>query len=212
MKNPPFNSSMRTLPVPLEAGETAEVFLKVQNFNSIDIPFTLTTKDYLIDHYQSYSLLQGIFFGVVIVVMFYNLVLYFLIRFSPYLYYIAYIIFISIYFLSYYGYFHRFTTIDPVWIYMFLGTSAIGFIVSVTYFMSELFLFKQHIPLTYKTLKAVLVYFAVFVVSLDMAIYLDSFYYSQLFFTIISISLPIYAVLILYGLYFIAYKKRVRLL
>lgn len=91
---------------------------------------------------------------------------------------------------------------------MFLGTSAIGFIVSVTYFMSELFHFKQHIPLIYKTLKAVLVYFAVFVVSLDMAIYLDSFYYSQLFFTILSISLPIYAVLILYGLYFIAYKKK----
>ncbi|HHH19447.1 MAG TPA: GHKL domain-containing protein [Campylobacterales bacterium] len=203
----PFNSSLRTLPITLGGHEDVEVLLKVQNFNRVDVPLKLVTKDYLIDHYQTYSLLQGMFFGIMLIMMLYNAILYFLVRYKPYLLYVGYVFFVMIYFAAYHGYLHRYIGLNPQYIYIFLGTSAIGFVVFVTYFMGQVLLLGKHFPRLYKSFKPILGYFVLLAGGLDIAIYMESFAYAQFFFTLLSGTLPLYAVMLLYTLYALAHKQ-----
>ncbi|MCH9739265.1 MAG: sensor histidine kinase, partial [Epsilonproteobacteria bacterium] len=210
-QNQPFNTSYRTFHLPLDSGEEAEVFLKVQNFNMIDIPFKLVTKDYIIDDYQDYNLLQGMFFGIMMIMILYNLVLYFIVKLKAYLFYISYLFFLTFYMLSYYGYLHRYTNIDPIFITLGIAIGAIGFVTSVTFFMRSLFFFKKYIPALDKAFQIFVIFLLTVVILFCISLFMDSFYYSQLFFNLLTSLLPLYATLLIYALYLLAYKRVSRL-
>jgi len=95
-ENPPFNSTHRIFSLPMERGAEYEIFFKVQNYNMVNLPFRLVTEKYIVDFYQSYNFFQGIFFGVILLMLIYNFILYMIGRFKPYLYNFSYFSFMPI--------------------------------------------------------------------------------------------------------------------
>jgi signal transduction histidine kinase len=201
-----FNGTHLIIPLVLEKNEEVEIFFKVQNFNRVHIPFKIVSQNYISDFYQTYNFLQGIVFGVLIIMAFYNLILYFMIGFKPYIYYVYYIFFLILYLGVFFGYFQRYTNIDSTLIYLGILLGPIGFLVMVIFFLRELFSFKEQLPIVNKIFTVLIIYFLLNVMFFLFSFYLNNFYYVQLVFNLISLSVPFYIALILFTLYSLAYK------
>lgn len=79
-------------PITLNAGEQKEIYVRMKHLFST-IPANMILKEQnalLLDDYGK-NVLQGVFFGVMIVMFLYNLVLYMMTRYRPYLAYILYL-------------------------------------------------------------------------------------------------------------------------
>ena len=83
-------------PLRIAAGETKTYFLRFQTESNMDIPLNIWTEpDFqLKDHDEQYAL--GLYYGIMLVMLLYNLFIYFTVRDQSYLYYAAYIVFVSV--------------------------------------------------------------------------------------------------------------------
>lgn len=97
----PFNARMTNyhkfvynLNIPTDSTQT--FYLRVQSSQKMIIPLSLGTKDAIIGSNLSKNLLFGIFCGIVIVMFFYNLFIYFTVKDSIYLYYVVYILIVGL--------------------------------------------------------------------------------------------------------------------
>jgi len=201
-----FNSSQRIFPLPLEANEEAEILFKVQNFNMLDMPFKIVTKDYLIEYFQFYSFFQGAFLIVLLVMMIYNFITYLIIRVKAYLYYLGYALLLVLYQATYFGYFKIFN-FEPIITLVLLISGGIGFMIFAAYFIRELFQFQKHFPKIDKLFSLIiwslilLMFFYIFTIKhIDFSV-------SQSVFNIISIAVFAYVFIILYSLNYLAYKR-----
>ena len=202
-----FNGTHLILPLTLEKNEEVTIFFKVQNFNKVHIPFKIVTQNYISDFYQTYNFLQGIVFGILIIMAFYNLILYFMMGFKTYVYYVYYVFFLILYLGVFFGYFQRYTNINSAFISLGIVLGLIGFLVMVIFFLRELFSFKEELPLINKLFSIVIGYFLLNIIFFLFSFYLNSFYYVQLVFNLISLALPFYLALILFSLYSLAHKN-----
>lgn len=75
---------------------TATYYVRIKSSQEIQLPILLAKKDTLISHDMLNNILFGIFFGIIIVMFFYNLFIYFTVRDSIYLYYVIYIIVVGL--------------------------------------------------------------------------------------------------------------------
>jgi signal transduction histidine kinase len=196
-----FNVNHMTFPITLFAHEKATVFFKIRNYNKIDIAFFLRTKEYLLDFYQSYSLVEGLFFGGMLIMMLYNLFLYFLLKHSAYLYYVFYTFWLIIYFIGLFGFSQRYFP-DYKWMF-YLSSGA--FFVSMTLFIQSILHVKEKVPKVYILFKAFLIYFVLFTLLNSLALEMHSFFYAQILFDLFFILVPIYVVLVISTTYYLAY-------
>jgi signal transduction histidine kinase len=78
-------------PITLKPG-TSTYFLKLQTSSSAQFPLTLATKDQFIQHDTTETLFLGVIFGSMLIMLFYNLFVYFKFRSKAYLLYVVYIL------------------------------------------------------------------------------------------------------------------------
>lgn len=95
-------------PLTLAPGDTAEAFLLASSAYSLQVPITVITRDAFNDSAQQTMLIQGLFFGGMVVMILYNLFLYFSIREKAYLLYVAWSLTITLFMAILHGFAQRF--------------------------------------------------------------------------------------------------------
>ncbi len=133
------------------------------------------------------------------------MIIYFITKYKPYRYYVAYSILLIIYQGSYFGYFHLLTNLSVQFIYSAMIISSIGFIIALVYFLRELFSFEKRLEHLFSLLVFVLV---IGMFGILLGYWLHLHYYVELFFNLINLTMPIYVVLVLYSLYSLFFKEK----
>ncbi len=82
--------------LPSEIGDTSTFLLKVSGTEQMLLPFSIQTEKESLSSSMERNLIYGIFIGVVLVMFFYNLFVFFSTRDQNYFYYILYILFIGL--------------------------------------------------------------------------------------------------------------------
>ncbi len=103
-----WNHRSFILPVDLFPGETIDVHIRIETNSSIQLPLTLWEQQRFFEVEQYVILAQGIYFGIMMIMMIYNLFLFFSVRENSYLYYIVAVFFILMVQASIRGYCYQF--------------------------------------------------------------------------------------------------------
>lgn len=85
------NFSSYVFNLKLDSGLTYDVFLKLKSSEQLNAPVFIRSKDYLIKKEINNNTIDGIYFGIILVMVFYNLFIFIITRDSSYFYYIFYI-------------------------------------------------------------------------------------------------------------------------
>jgi signal transduction histidine kinase len=202
--NRSFNTSHMLFPLKMDAHSEVEVYFKIRNYNKINIDFSLVTKDYLLNYYQTYNMLEGIFFGGMLLLMLYNLFLYFLLHVRAYLYYVAYVFSVSIYFLGIFGFSQRYF---ESYTYIFYLSSG-AFFVFLTLFVQSILNLKEKLPKVHKVLYLFIFYFILATLTNIYALEIKSFTYAQFLFNIYFLFVTIFVLIIIGSTYYLAYVKK----
>jgi len=83
----PINHRNFVVPIILPSNETASVILKVKSGTSLQVPLKLWRQAEFHEHEQGSLMWQGIYFGFILVMVFYNLCLFYYSREKQYIYY-----------------------------------------------------------------------------------------------------------------------------
>ena len=75
---------------------TQDYILKVKSWEQLVVPLFIGTPKAVFESSLEHDLIFGLFFGVMLVLVFYNLFIYFTVKDSSYLYYVVYIFFITL--------------------------------------------------------------------------------------------------------------------
>lgn len=76
----------------IKSGEKKDYYFRIRSQDKLELPIFIGTKGQVMGNELSKHLLFGIFFGIIFVMFFYNLFLYFTVRDKTYLYYVIYIL------------------------------------------------------------------------------------------------------------------------
>jgi len=162
-------------PLTLRAGERKEIYVRLKHLFSA-IPANMILKEQttlLLDDYAE-NVFQGVFFGVMIVMFFYNLVLYLMTRYRPYLAYILYLGSVGtwISFRMGYGmYTFDFLSVS-VYRYFEISTSML-FTVFIIWFITGVLDLKKVMPKTYKMFQGISLVFLLSWVNIIVFLVLD---------------------------------------
>ena len=201
--NRPFNTNHMLFPLYINANSQVEVYFKIRNYNKININFTLVSKDYLLDYYQTYNILEGMFFGGMLLMLLYNLFLYFLLRVRAYLYYVTYVFSLSIYFIGIFGFSQRYFESSTYIFYISSG----AFFVFLTLFVQSILNLKEKLPHIHKVLNLFIIYFIGTTLTNIYVLEIQSFISAQLLFNIYFSLVPIFVLTIIGSTYYLAYFK-----
>jgi signal transduction histidine kinase len=131
-----------------QKGDTITCYLKLRSNKQLIVPLTLgTTQDMLQDLTQT-DAFSGLYLGIMIVMILYNLFIYFSARDKQYLYYVNYIFWVMLTQAALLGYLNRFFSIESnSWVsqnsFTFFGAmSGIATVMFVKYFLGT----KTHTP------------------------------------------------------------------
>jgi signal transduction histidine kinase len=199
-----FNVNHMIFPLTLASNEEATVYFKIQNYNKIDINFVIATESYLLDFYQTYNLIEGLFFGGMLLMMFYNLFLYFLLKFRAYLYYVSYTFWLTVYFAGLFGFSQRYFA-DYTWIF-YISSGA--FFVSMTLFIQSILNLKKQLPKVNMMLNFFIGYFIIATIINIIMIEYQQFLYAQSLFNLFFMLVPLYVVMVIFITYYLAYFKK----
>lgn len=103
-------------PIVLEKGETQVFYLSVVSKDQIQLPILLGTNTVFFEEYSQNSLLFGMYIGIILVMILYNLFIAFTVRDVVYLYYIIYIFFVGLTQALFQGYAFKFLWPDNIWL------------------------------------------------------------------------------------------------
>ena len=206
-KDNAYNGLHRIFPLVLKENQEVEIFFKVQSFNVGLVSFNLVTRDYMTKFYQDYSFFKGIYFGIMIVMMLYNLVLYLFFKFFSYLYYVLYVAFFSLYSISYSGYLHHYTNLSTASIEILFSVGYVGFLIFIGSFAKELFFSGKGNGFATHWIKYIQIYLLVMLIFKVIFIYQNSFLSIEFIITLQNMILPFYYMLILYFLYAVSRKS-----
>ncbi|CAA6808757.1 MAG: Signal Transduction Histidine Kinase (STHK) with CheB and CheR activity [uncultured Sulfurovum sp.] len=202
--NRAFNSNHMLFTLDMEANAEAEVYFRIRNYNKINIDFELVTQDYLLDFYQTYNLIEGLYFGGMMLMVFYNLFLYFLFRISAYIYYILYAFWLSVYFIGLFGFAERYFSSYTNVFYISSG----AFFVFLTLFIQSILDLKNKLPEVHKFLNLFIGYFILTTLLNVYCLKMELFIYAQLLFNLFFLLLAVYAITIIATTYYLAFYHK----
>ena len=99
----PYPHRNFVVPLEIHAGETLQLYIRVHTSSALQMPLQLWQADAREAHDQKQLLLQGLYFGTMLVMLIYNLILFFGIRDWNYLLYVLWITFIGGFLASFNG-------------------------------------------------------------------------------------------------------------
>ncbi|MES2513545.1 MAG: 7TM diverse intracellular signaling domain-containing protein [Bacteroidota bacterium] len=88
----------------LDQGEVKTYFVKIKSFDQVEIPLKITTPLVAFSSSTTHNYLIGIYSGIMLIMIFYNLFIYFSVRDKSYLYYVIYILAVLITQITFQGY------------------------------------------------------------------------------------------------------------
>ena len=154
--------------VQIPSGEERTFYMKVSGKEQIQVPLVLGTKQLILEKRKQSDLLSGLYVGIIIVMMLYNLFIYFTTRDNSYLYYVVYIILIGLTQTSLQGYPFQYLWPDLPWISehsLFIFPSLVG--ASALMFMRNFLQVKKALP---KLDKLMALFHTVYVLCIILAI------------------------------------------
>ena len=95
VSNLQYESQNTMFRVPIPPFSARTLFLRVQSTGEVVVPIYVGTTGEVINDMRRYDLSFGIYLGIIVIMLFYNMFLYFSIKDKSYLYYIAFIFFIG---------------------------------------------------------------------------------------------------------------------
>jgi len=175
-------------PVTLEPGERKEVYVRLKHLFSA-IPANMVFKEQttlLLENYAE-NVLEGVFFGVMIVMFFYNLILYLMTRYRPYIAYVLYIGTFGTWISLRMGYGMYLFDFMSVEVYRYFEISiSILFTVFIIWFITGVLELKKVMPKAYLTLNIISALFVLSWVSICLMLAMEIYGYfkypSDLFF------------------------------
>lgn len=105
-----------TFPITLEKGEIRTYYLRILSKDQIQLPILLGTSTTVFEEYSRDSLLFGMYMGIILVMMLYNLFVALTVRDSVYIYYIIYIFFVGLTQVFFQGYAFKFLWPNSTWL------------------------------------------------------------------------------------------------
>ncbi|MFC3199230.1 7TM diverse intracellular signaling domain-containing protein [Parapedobacter deserti] len=103
-------------PLTLKAGEVQVYYLSIVSKDQIQLPMLLGTAETVFEEYSQNNLLFGIYIGIVLVMMVYNLFVALTVRDIVYLYYIIYIFFVGLTQAFFQGYAFKYLWPNSIWL------------------------------------------------------------------------------------------------
>jgi signal transduction histidine kinase len=76
----------------IPSGQTKLFFLKIRSNEGIQLPLKIGTTNQILEQEKNKGILSGIYFGIMLVIILYNLFIYFSVRDKNYLYYVVYVL------------------------------------------------------------------------------------------------------------------------
>jgi hypothetical protein len=109
----PIDHRNFVFPITLPQDQATDIYIRLETAGAVKMPVTLWSEADFIRHDQLALLGQGIYIGVMVVMFFYNLFLYFVVRHRAYLLYIVYLFFQASGFAMLQGFFFQY--VWPAW-------------------------------------------------------------------------------------------------
>jgi len=196
-------------PIALDAGEEAEIYVRLQHISTaVPLSFKLQEeKTYFTDHYSE-ILLQGLFFGMMIVMFFYNMILYIMTGYKDYLAYIFYLATITLFLSISHGfglYFFEITS-EPLYRLILYSVSML-YTVFIIWFMMEVLELKLVLPKAFTFLKGLNYIFLLSWVAVSMLVLLGLLQYVPILMKIFMPTFLVMNIFILLMLLFLSLKK-----
>ena len=88
--NRPVQSNNFVVPVPFQPGSEADIYIRVRTHSSVQIPLTLWNKQAYFNWNRIENLVQGFYFGVMMVMTLYNLFVFFAVRERNFILYVCF--------------------------------------------------------------------------------------------------------------------------
>jgi len=104
------------MPLVLPSAGPVTVYLRVKSSGTVQVPINLWQEDAYLEHYETITTIQGIYFGIVLIMTFYNLLLYVMVRERAYIHYVLFVAMIGLFTAGLYG-----------WGYKYLWPEAVRF-------------------------------------------------------------------------------------
>jgi two-component system NtrC family sensor kinase len=137
--------------VSISTGQSKVYYLKIQSKEGVQLPMKIGLKEDILNQVKNKGILSGIYFGIMLVMVLYNLFIYFSVNDKSYLYYVVYIIFTFFTQISLQGYsFQYFWPNSPIisQYSLFVFPALVG--ISGIMFMNVFLDVKYHSILLYK--------------------------------------------------------------
>lgn len=128
-------------------GETQTYYLKIKSSELIQLPLIIGTTDSIFESLITANVLSGLYFGIILVMLFYNLFIYFTVRDRSYLFYVVYILFIGLTQATLHGYGTKYLWPDSPWFMVhaiFLVPSVTGIVAII--FVNNFLQVKTYAP------------------------------------------------------------------
>ncbi|MGN6645128.1 MAG: sensor histidine kinase [Cytophaga sp.] len=137
--------------IPISKGETKDVYLHLKSGEEIVIPVTLGSTTTILDANHDKGFIFGMYSGIIFVMFFFNLFIYFTLKDSIYLKYVIYVFSIGMAQASLFGYSFQYLWPDSPWmanqsVYLFSCMASISALEFVKTFLQM----KTNAPLLYK--------------------------------------------------------------
>lgn len=116
VRNRVYDSQYFIFDIPADPGQTLVCYIKVKGNKQILAPLTLQNHRNLLSFISHADLFAGIYFGIMLVMLFYNLFIYASVRDRSYLIYVNYIFWVTLTQATLLGFSHRFLWTDNVWL------------------------------------------------------------------------------------------------
>lgn len=143
------------VPVEWQPSQTLTLYIRVKSTSSVQVPILIWDEQSFYGFDTTRTILQGIFFGTMLVIAAYNLLIFFALGERTYLYYVGYVLCMPLFLSSLGGYSFRYfwptlTDWNDQSIIVFLS----GVVIFGTLFTSQFLNTRKHAPLSETLLKA----------------------------------------------------------
>lgn len=128
------------IPVHMNPSETVDVFFRIKTKSSMQIPLNLTSVKTFIRQNQIKDLCYGMYYGIMIAMILYNLFVFISVREASYLYYVFYVISMASFLFSINGFSYQYLWPDSIWWNEQFLAASIGSVVLFAHLFTRIFL------------------------------------------------------------------------
>lgn len=150
-------------PLTLQPHQQYDLYLWVQNSEALEVPLTLATKTFYVEYSSQRSIIDGVFYGILLIIVAYSFMLYLVLLDRTYLYYVAYVLSMLLFFLWQQGvlYQHVFPDYPRV---QHLAPSFISLLIflSIAMFFRQLLELPERVPKIWICYKVLLILHALY--------------------------------------------------